>query len=427
MRQRAGIRNSLTSTSGCLSTRTTNPTLSVRVFAQTTVSVCLFFLTSPCLLSRQPMRSFVACACAGAWTQFVKTSFAKHSPTKKAPSPSLARSIFVTWLNGVPYDTHDSPFLDEMKLSAAQYQTHSLAIANSHYDKDVASEAKLRELVDFCDKYAAWSGSSGDATAASTLASSSSAPLAGRASVASATVPSSLHVPRSPASPVAASSASSASAPDSRSPASSSDDDVAFPGNDGSVASSFASASSGAGSESSSVARSLPRLRSAGTSKPGSDEDSNNEASSDDDDDDDDNNDKLGAGGAGVQGLSKGRKKATKKQPRSRGRDGVAVCDAGNDNDNDKVYWPERIVAKKTVRGQDLYLIHWRGFSESDRTWEPAAFFDQHCTAQTYAYEQSRVAVQIVSQRSKGATTECVHLRLCFVTVTGSEESQAAL
>jgi hypothetical protein len=75
---------------------------------------------------------------------------------KKAPSASLARSIFVTWLNGVPYDARDSAFLNEMKLSAAEYQTHSLAIANSHYDKDSASEAKLRTLVDFCDSYAQW-------------------------------------------------------------------------------------------------------------------------------------------------------------------------------------------------------------------------------------------------------------------------------
>jgi hypothetical protein len=50
------------------------------------------------------------------------------------------RSVYVTWLNGVPYDAHDSPFLQELKVSAAEYQSHSLAIANRHYDKDVASE-----------------------------------------------------------------------------------------------------------------------------------------------------------------------------------------------------------------------------------------------------------------------------------------------
>ena len=94
---------------------------------------------------------------SGAWTHFVKAAFRKHSgEKKKAPSASLARSIFVTWLNGVPYATRDSPFLNEMKLTAAEYQTHSLAIANNHYDKDAASEAKLRVLVDFCDAYAQW-------------------------------------------------------------------------------------------------------------------------------------------------------------------------------------------------------------------------------------------------------------------------------
>ncbi len=93
-----------------------------------------------------------------AWTHFVKAAFAKHGSEKRAPSASLARSIFVTWLNGMPYDARDSPFLQEMKLTAAEYQTHSLAIANRHYDKDAASEAKLRELVDFCDSYSHWQG-----------------------------------------------------------------------------------------------------------------------------------------------------------------------------------------------------------------------------------------------------------------------------
>jgi hypothetical protein len=79
---------------------------------------------------------------------------------------SLARSIFVTWLNGVPYDARDSPFLNEMKVTAAEYQTHSLAIANNHYDKDAASEAKLRVLVDFCDAYAQWQPDPATAAAA---------------------------------------------------------------------------------------------------------------------------------------------------------------------------------------------------------------------------------------------------------------------
>ena len=55
---------------------------------------------------------------------------------------------------GLPRELHS--FLNEMKLTAAEYQTHSLTIANNHYDKDAASEAKLRVLVDFCDAYAQW-------------------------------------------------------------------------------------------------------------------------------------------------------------------------------------------------------------------------------------------------------------------------------
>ena len=58
----------------------------------------------------------------------------------------------------MPYDDRDRSFLErkleELKMSAAQYQTHSLTIANKYYDKDLASEEKLRQLVDFCEAYA---------------------------------------------------------------------------------------------------------------------------------------------------------------------------------------------------------------------------------------------------------------------------------
>ena len=41
---------------------------------------------------------------------------------KTALSASLARSIFVTWVNGVLYDKRGSPFLEEINLSAAMYR-----------------------------------------------------------------------------------------------------------------------------------------------------------------------------------------------------------------------------------------------------------------------------------------------------------------
>jgi hypothetical protein len=125
------------------------------------------FFSFPC---RCRVVTYLRVCSTGAWTHFAKASFRKHSgDKKKAPSASLARSIFVTWLNGVPYDTRDSPFLDEMKLTAAEYQTHSLAIANTHYDKDAASEAKLRVLVDFCDAYAQWQPDPATAAAAAVV------------------------------------------------------------------------------------------------------------------------------------------------------------------------------------------------------------------------------------------------------------------
>ena len=77
------------------------------------------------------------------------------------------RSVFVTWLNGLPWnktEAGDQQFLEEMKLSAARFQMHSLATANSLYDKadklaggssqDSASYGRLVELVDFCEAYA---------------------------------------------------------------------------------------------------------------------------------------------------------------------------------------------------------------------------------------------------------------------------------
>ena len=72
--------------------------------------------------------------------------------------PLCVCDLAVSGLTGLPYDARDRPFLErkleELKMSAAQYQTHSLAIANRYYDKDLASEEKLRQLVDFCEAYA---------------------------------------------------------------------------------------------------------------------------------------------------------------------------------------------------------------------------------------------------------------------------------
>ena len=80
---------------------------------------------------------------------------------------SLMRSVFVTWLNGLPWnktEAGDQQFLEEMKLSAARFQMHSLATANTLYDKadklaggssqDSASYARMVELIDFCEAYA---------------------------------------------------------------------------------------------------------------------------------------------------------------------------------------------------------------------------------------------------------------------------------
>jgi hypothetical protein len=244
-----------------------------------------------------------------AWTHFVKATFRKHSgDKKKAPSASLARSIFVTWLNGVPYDTHDSPFLNDMKLTAAEYQTHSLAIANSHYDKDAASEAKLRVLVDFCDAYSQWQPDD-KAAGASSSSSSSSGLFGGKDNV------------------------------DSDDEGGSGPADMEL-GDDDSVPSPVsASASSSAASASSSVlpveikkqparrtARAKARTSSSSASKKKKASDSDSSASDSSSSDDSDNED-----------------------------------EDENDPEDDAEYLPDRIIAKKTVGWQDYYLIHWLG------------------------------------------------------------------
>jgi hypothetical protein len=287
-----------------------------------------------------------------AWTSFVKACFGKHSLSstgqRKAPSASLTRSIFVTWLNGVPYDAHDSPFLQEIKVSAAEYQTHSLAIANRHYDKDVASELRLRELVDFCDKYSAWSVLHPVAAASGQL---------GRLSVREDNVDSDdegfesvAPLPRAarPKPAIVAGSGSASSAID-----------LTLETREGKEAKQEPKETKEARAQAAAAGRA--RLV------------------QDDDFDDDEGFGSLASEGDG-SGLE------------------------GKAEEDESLYMPEHIIAKKTVRWKNYYLIHWRGFSESERTWEPAEYFDEYCPAQTYPYHQKRIPVKIVSERTRSHT-----------------------
>jgi hypothetical protein len=285
---------------------------------------------------------------AAAWTHFVKATFSKHSgDKKKAPSASLARSIFVTWLNGVPYDTHDSPFLNEMKLTAAEYQTHSLAIANSHYDKDAASEAKLRVLVDFCDAYAQWQPD--EKSGAGSGSSSSLGRSDSKDNVDSDDEGGSLN-----------------SGP--------SDMDV---GADDSAAP-LAAASALGSSSAAPFATSTSSVRSAEIKK--------------------------------QPALRPGTSSSARKKKRASSDSDSSDSDSSSDDENedeqdedadDAEYLPDRIIAKKTVGWQDFYLIHWLGYTAAERTWEPAAYFDQYCTKQTHDHEQARRSVRILARKAR--------------------------
>jgi hypothetical protein len=288
-----------------------------------------------------------SCLFTAAWTHFVKATFRKNSgDKKKAPSASLARSIFVTWLNGVPYDTRDSPFLSEMKLTAAEYQTHSLAIANSHYDKDAASEAKLRVLVDFCDSYAQWQPDESGAGSGS----SSSSP--GRSDAKE-------NVDSDDEGFGDLGPADMELGDDSALPAA--------PAASGVPSSTEASTSLPAGEIKQQARRpAKAKARSARKKKGPSDSDSSDSESGSSSDSDD--------------------------------NDGKDEDDADAD---DAEYLPDRIIAKKTVRWQDFYLIHWLGYTAAERTWEPAAYFDQYCTKQTHDYEQARRPVRILARKAR--------------------------
>jgi hypothetical protein len=76
-----------------------------------------------------------------------------NSATRRQPPPSLCRTIFVTWLNSVPYNDQDRVFLQGLQQSAADFQTHTLETANRLYDKDTASYERLLGVTQFCEQW----------------------------------------------------------------------------------------------------------------------------------------------------------------------------------------------------------------------------------------------------------------------------------
>jgi hypothetical protein len=45
---------------------------------------------------------------------------------------------------------------------------------------------------------------------------------------------------------------------------------------------------------------------------------------------------------------------------------------APSDQDQETVYEVEKVIGCKTIRGTDLFLVHWKGYDKpSDHTWEP--------------------------------------------------------
>jgi len=93
---------------------------------------------------------------SSAWTEFAKRAwreFAIVDGRRRRPPPSLLRTIFVTWLNGIPYNEEDVSFLQQLQQSAADFQTHALATANSLYDKDAQSYDRMLKLTELCEQF----------------------------------------------------------------------------------------------------------------------------------------------------------------------------------------------------------------------------------------------------------------------------------
>jgi hypothetical protein len=67
------------------------------------------------------------------WTGFVKRSWRDFTnpanqedpPSPLKPPPSPCRTMFVTWLNSVPYNEQDCAFLEGLQQTAADFQTHT--------------------------------------------------------------------------------------------------------------------------------------------------------------------------------------------------------------------------------------------------------------------------------------------------------------
>jgi hypothetical protein len=60
------------------------------------------------------------------------------------------------------------------------------------------------------------------------------------------------------------------------------------------------------------------------------------------------------------------------------------------------LYDVEGIVDSKVAKGSLYYLVHWKGYSEADRTWEPAENLD-HITGLIQQY-QERVKQRIIDR-----------------------------
>jgi hypothetical protein len=78
-----------------------------------------------------------------------------------------------------------------------------------------------------------------------------------------------------------------------------------------------------------------------------------------------------------------------------------------NSNKDDGVYYVEKILKKKRIKGKEKYLVKWLNYNSSYNTWEPLANLDSaKDLVDTFNYENSIYYVEKILDKKKSKGKE---------------------